>query len=72
MLGFFPGDTVVYVCLQLLCGWKSREILIFGMDLSGARCAFRASQRAENRVGPTRRQPGHDGKKPEFCARHQR
>jgi hypothetical protein len=39
-LGFFPADTVVYICLQLLCGWDFRDILIFGMDLTGARRSY--------------------------------
>ncbi len=39
-LGFFPADTVIYICLQLLCGWRFRDILIFGMDLDGDRRSY--------------------------------
>ena len=40
-VGVFPGDTVIYPCLQLLCGWGFRQIFVFGMDLTGAQRSYR-------------------------------
>lgn len=40
-VGVFPDDTVIYPCLQLLCGWGFRQIFVFGMDLTGAQRSYR-------------------------------
>jgi len=39
-LGVFPGETVVFPCLELLCGWNFREIFVFGLDLSSGRRSY--------------------------------
>ena len=49
-VGVFPGETVVYPCLQLLCGWHFREIYVFGMDLSGGRRSYAEAEPAPSQL----------------------
>jgi len=61
-LGVFPGETVVFPCLELLCGWNFREIFVFGLDLSSGRRSYAeagpAIRGVHRAVAPARRAGG--------------
>jgi hypothetical protein len=49
-VGVFPGETVVYSCLQLLCGWGFRDIYLFGVDLTGGVRSYAEAVPAPSRL----------------------